>query len=73
MGNYRIYHCPFYEKRIKCGILCEGGMVVFPDERAAIDLIRSTCANEVMWSSCPIAKTLNKYYDRIEEQNNGKS
>ena len=73
MGNYRIYHCPFYQKRTKCGVMCEGGSVILPDEKAAVDLVRSACANEVMWSACPIAKALNKYYEREEQQNNGES
>lgn len=64
MGNGRIYQCPFYEKRCKSGVCCEGGKMIFPDEATARDHVSSFCANEVAWRRCSIALTLNKYYER---------
>ncbi len=65
----RIYHCPFFERRIPRGVRCEGREIILPDDRAAIDLTRTYCGNEVNWRSCSIARTLEKFYEREGDMN----
>lgn len=71
--NYRgAPQCPFYTKALKTGIVCEGGLLSFPDEAAVRDHCFAFCSNECGWRRCSIAVTLQKYYDR-KEDNYGKS
>jgi hypothetical protein len=72
MGNRRVYQCPFYKKGCKDGICCEIGKIFFPDDVTARYHIFAFCTNEIAWRSCSIALSLQKYYDR-KDQNNGKS
>ena len=59
--------CPFYDKTLNTGIVCEGGKLSFPDERAIRDHCRAFCANVCGWRRCSVAITLQKYYERKEE------
>lgn len=70
--DQRIYHCPFFERRVPCGVRCGGHVLILPDDRASADLARDYCGNEVRWRECSIARTLEKFYER-EGDMNGKS
>ena len=66
------YQCPFYIRGRMRGVRCEGGEILLPDEAAARDHVNNFCANEFGWRKCSLTITLQKYYERMENEN-GKS
>lgn len=61
-----IYTCPYYEHREKLSLRCEGGELHFHDGEATSDYVRRHCS-AMRWSSCSLAAALNRYYERMEE------
>lgn len=64
-----LIQCPFYinEKRLKT--FCEGGTLKSPDLRYRREFLMDYCASEEGWRTCTIAKSLDKYYCRSENEN----
>jgi hypothetical protein len=67
------YQCPFFRHNSKNGFSCEAGEISFPDQKTARDHSFHYCANEAGWRLCSLAKTLQRYYDRKEGEEHGKS
>lgn len=71
---YRVpYQCPFYKKSLPLSLHCEGADITFPDVTAARDHVCAFCANEFGWRKCSVAIMLQRYYDRKEDGEDGKS
>lgn len=79
MRIYRAYQCPFFSKPAhsnsdrRLGVKCEAGEILFPDQKTSDDHKANFCANECGWRRCSIAITLQRYYDRKEGTDYGKS
>ena len=59
----RAYVCPYMKLTRETSIRCEeGGMAFKCKEDAKAHVKRYCCCN---WKECPVAKRLNKYYERI--------
>ena len=59
----RAYVCPYMKLTRETSIRCEeGGMAFKCKEDAKTHVKRYCCCN---WKECPVAKRLNKYYERI--------
>lgn len=69
----RAYQCPYYIRETVGGLKCEGGEILLPSSRAFKDHTECYCTNAFGWRHCSIAITLQKYYDRKERCENGKS
>ena len=69
---HKPWQCPFFVWDEKRCVACEGGCrISFPDRDAAVSYMDGFCASrEGGWKECSIAKMLNEFYDR-EEQNHG--
>lgn len=61
-----VIQCPFFKKENGLKTHCEGGVVIHPDREARKDFIFGLCASEYCWNQCSIAKSLNRYYERID-------
>lgn len=59
----RIWECPFFKWDEKRKVHCEGGKVALPGKEQT-EYIEQYCASEQGWRECPLAKALEKYYER---------
>lgn len=61
----RMYHCPFFGSAKKKLVLhCELAELGFPDKQAQDSFEKRFCANQPGWKSCPLARTMQDYYER---------
>lgn len=61
---HRDWKCPFFKWDEKLLVVCEGGRVIFPDEKAARDYFDRYCAHLPGWEGCCIAAVLSGFYER---------
>lgn len=70
MTNRR-WECPYVQYYGKPdGVLtlrCEGGVLVFPDYKAAAGFFDRHCSHDSGWKKCAVAGMLNQYYARKDE------
>lgn len=62
-----IMQCPFYRKNDSLKLLCEGGIIKFPDKEARKEYVTDYCANSINWHKCSICHSLENYYERRED------
>lgn len=64
----KTFACPFFLWDEKLKIHCEGGCrVVFRDRTGAMEYIDLHCGDVKGWEDCSVAKSLLRYYDRLDE------
>ncbi len=59
--------CPFYKREEKDLLRCEGGVLFFHSRSDKTEFENDLCADPDRWRRCPIAISLNKYYERQSE------
>ena len=64
-----VVQCPFFSKEVGLKTNCEGGAIKHPDKTARKDYMLTYCASDIGWKKCTLAKSLNNYYDRKDEEN----
>ena len=58
----RAYVCPYMKLTRETSIRCEEGGMAFKNKEDAKAHVKRFCCRK--WQECPVAKRLNKYYER---------
>lgn len=59
-----VVQCPFYKREESCLLRCEGAVLFFHSRSEKIEFEDELCSDIDRWRKCPIAVSLNKYYER---------
>ncbi len=59
-----VVQCPFYKREESCLLRCEGAVLFFHSRGEKIEFEDELCSDIERWRKCPIAVSLNKYYER---------
>lgn len=59
----RSFQCPYFKWDEREKVHCEGGVVNLPIQELRRYMDRH-CSSAKGWEECPIARSLNEYYDR---------
>ncbi len=70
MSGYsnRNWCCPFFIWDERLAVHCEGGRLRFPDREAAEAYAARFCGGHVEWRGCTVARSLLRYYERKQEE-----
>lgn len=66
MYSQCIITCPYYRSRDKLTIRCECGNLSFHDGTQTSDYVARHCGTR--WQSCTIAASNNRYYERLDQE-----
>ena len=61
----KTFVCPFFRWDERLRIHCEGGRISFRDRQEAEEYIEHNCGELNRWRECSIARSLLRYYERI--------
>lgn len=65
--SHKKFACPFFTWDEKFKVHCEGGCVKFRDRKEAGEYQDRYCASVTGWKDCTVAKSVENYYERTEE------
>ncbi len=59
----RRFECPFFKWDERAKIHCEGGIIALPRAEFTT-FVERYCASLEGWKGCPMARALNRYYEK---------
>ena len=67
-----VWTCPYYKRHEKLKVEGDCGTVLFKDVEQTREYVSSFCASHG-WQDCTIAKSMNGYFERLEDERKVKS